>query len=132
MSSISKKQILHSAKSSVQYDNLGMCFVFDNAAFMILCICKRTRKNTPTAIVIAKLYNLFVPKSPTTKLLLCIKKAFKKTPEGLKKRRRLPTLPLLRSTIGAIGLNFSVRNGKRWIPDAITTLIGFAALGCII
>ena len=27
------------------------------------------------------------------------------------------------STIGAIGLNFSVRNGKRWIPDAITTLI---------
>ena len=27
------------------------------------------------------------------------------------------------STIGAIGLNFSVRNGKRWIPDAIATLI---------
>ena len=27
------------------------------------------------------------------------------------------------STIGAIGLNFSVRNGKRWIPNAITTLI---------
>ncbi len=26
-----------------------------------------------------------------------------------------------RSTIGAIGLNFSVRNGKRWIPNAITT-----------
>ena len=25
------------------------------------------------------------------------------------------------STIGAIGLNFSVRNGKRWIPNAITT-----------
>ena len=25
------------------------------------------------------------------------------------------------STIGAIGLNFSVRNGKRWIPNAIAT-----------
>ncbi len=24
------------------------------------------------------------------------------------------------STIDAIGLNFSVRNGKRWNPDAIT------------
>ena len=27
----------------------------------------------------------------------------------------------LRSTIGAVGLNFSVRNGKRWNPDTITT-----------
>ena len=25
------------------------------------------------------------------------------------------------STIGAVGLNFSVRNGKRWDTDAITT-----------
>ena len=30
------------------------------------------------------------------------------------------------STIGANGLNFSVRNGKRWSPVAITTLILFA------
>ena len=37
-------------------------------------------------------------------------------------KRRLPTLPLLRSTIGVIGLNFSVRNGKRWNPNAIVTL----------
>ena len=29
---------------------------------------------------------------------------------------RRPTLPLLRSTIGASGLNFSVRYGKRWTP----------------
>ena len=29
----------------------------------------------------------------------------------------------LRSTIGVIGLNCSVRNGKRWNPDAIATLI---------
>ena len=28
---------------------------------------------------------------------------------------------LLCSTIGAVGLNFSVRNGKRWDTDAITT-----------
>ena len=27
----------------------------------------------------------------------------------------------LRSTIGVIGLNCSVRNGKRWNPDAIAT-----------
>ena len=29
----------------------------------------------------------------------------------------------LRSTIGVTGLNFSVRDGKRWIPGAITTLM---------
>ena len=40
-------------------------------------------------------------------------------------KRRLPTLPLLRSTIGVARLNFSVRNGKRWNPCAITTLISF-------
>ena len=28
---------------------------------------------------------------------------------------------LVDSTIGATGLNFSVRNGKRWNPGAITT-----------
>ena len=39
----------------------------------------------------------------------------------LQKKRRLPTLPLLRSTIGVTGLNFSVRNGKRWNPGAIVT-----------
>ena len=37
------------------------------------------------------------------------------------KKRRLPTLPLLRSTIGVTGLNFSVRNGKRWNPGAVVT-----------
>lgn len=42
---------------------------------------------------------------------------------GLKIKRRRPTLPLLRSTIGATRLNFSVRDGKRWDPCAITTLI---------
>ena len=36
--------------------------------------------------------------------------------------RRLPTLPPLGSTIGVDGLNFSVRNGKRWNPGAIATI----------
>ena len=31
-------------------------------------------------------------------------------------------LSRLRSIISVIGLNCSVRNGKRWNPDAITTL----------
>ena len=38
-------------------------------------------------------------------------------------KRRLPTLPLLRSTIGVTKLNFSVRNGKRWNLRAIVTLM---------
>ena len=33
-----------------------------------------------------------------------------------------------RSTIGAVRFNFSVRNGKRWIPHAITTLVSFSPL----
>ena len=45
------------------------------------------------------------------------------------KKRRLPTLPLLRSTIGVTGLNFSVRDGKRWIPRAIKRTIGHPAKG---
>lgn len=36
---------------------------------------------------------------------------------------RRPTLPLLRSTIGAGGLNVPVRNGKGWSPAAIATVI---------
>ena len=31
-----------------------------------------------------------------------------------------------RSTIGVVRLNFSVRNGKRWNPHAITTLMSSA------
>ena len=33
-------------------------------------------------------------------------------------------LSRLRSTIGAVGLNFSVRNGKRWNTNAIATRMG--------
>ena len=32
------------------------------------------------------------------------------------------------STIGANGLNFSVRNGKRWSPVAIVTLRSLSAI----
>ena len=35
------------------------------------------------------------------------------------RKRRRPTLPRVCSTIGATGLNCSVRNGKRWDPGAI-------------
>src|SRR3954452_17469085 len=47
-----------------------------------------------------------------------------RTPKLRHKNGRRPTLPrsLPRSTIGAGGLNFSVRNGKRCIPAAIVTL----------
>ena len=37
------------------------------------------------------------------------------------KKRRLSTLPHNCSTIDVDRLNFSVRNGKRWNPVAITT-----------
>ena len=42
---------------------------------------------------------------------------------GFSRKRQLPTLPLLRSTIGVTRFNFSVRNGKRWNPRAIATWI---------
>ena len=32
-----------------------------------------------------------------------------------------------RSTIGVVRLNFSVRNGKRWNPHAITTFVAFGS-----
>ena len=43
--------------------------------------------------------------------------------KGLKRKTAASYSPALHcSTIGAGGLNFSVRNGKRWDPAAITTL----------
>ena len=42
---------------------------------------------------------------------------------SINKKRRLPTLPRVCSTIGVSGLNCSVRNGKRWNPAAIATWI---------
>ena len=55
--------------------------------------------------------------------LYTTKESFGTFSKGLlfSKKRRLPTLPRVCSTIGADGLNFSVRNGKRWNPDTITT-----------
>ena len=56
--------------------------------------------------------------------LTAIKKAFRTlSVYGTlpQKKRRLPTLPRVCSTIGAGGLNCSVRNGKRWDPATIAT-----------
>ena len=35
-----------------------------------------------------------------------------------------------RSTIGVVRLNFSVRNGKRWDPHAIITLVSLSLASC--
>ena len=45
-------------------------------------------------------------------------------------RRRLPTLPLLRSTIGVTRLNFCVRDENRWDLLAIATAMVYSAF-CI-
>lgn len=58
-----------------------------------------------------------------SKIEFCIKALLSVKTTRLKIKWRRPTLPLLRSTIGATRLNFSVRNRKRWNPCAITTLI---------
>lgn len=49
---------------------------------------------------------------------------------GLLKNRRHPTLPgaCAPSTIGADGLDFSVRNGKRYFPAAMTAELSKGAL----
>ena len=53
---------------------------------------------------------------------MCIKKSLSGTPDRLSEKKVAATYsPTIRSTIGAFGLNFSVRNGKRWNPGAITT-----------
>ena len=44
---------------------------------------------------------------------------------GTKSKRAVSYSPALHcSTIGAGGLNFSVRDGKRWSPAAVATLNG--------
>ena len=59
---------------------------------------------------------------PKTQIELEIKALLSIKTTGLKIKWQRPTLPLLCSTIGATRLNFSVRNGKRWPPCAITTI----------
>ena len=58
---------------------------------------------------------------------MCIKESFPnfyaQETLSVKEKRRLPTLPRVCSTIGAGGLNCSVRNGKRWDPATIATLM---------
>ena len=70
-----------------------------------------------------------------------IEKEFKDSKDSINKKESLGTtkkrdpdcsesllggdylLSHFRSTIGVVRLNFSVRNGKRWDPHAITTLM---------
>ena len=40
-------------------------------------------------------------------------------------------LSRLRSTIGAAGFNFSVRNGKRWSPRAMAALVRLSVIRCV-
>ena len=50
-------------------------------------------------------------------------------PAGVKRGGYL--LSHFRSTIGVAGFNFSVRNGKRWSPRAIATLISLQCQGVV-
>ena len=69
------------------------------------------------------------------KLRVFFKEIRKNLRDIYKKRERQIALSLsvgggyllshFRSTIGVVRLNFSVRNGKRWDPHAITTLVRF-------
>ena len=60
------------------------------------------------------------------------KKSIRIPPDALSKLAATYSPTWYSSTIGANGLNFSVRDGKRWIPVAITTIIyrSFVALLC--
>ena len=51
------------------------------------------------------------------------KKSTRILPDALSKLAATYSPTWYSSTIGANGLNFSVRDGKRWIPVAITTII---------
>ena len=70
---------------------------------------------------------------PISPISLIIPISAKKKKPPVISHRRLPEgggylLSRFRSTIGVIRFNFSVRNGKRWSPYAIFTLISFSSL----
>ena len=69
-----------------------------------------------TAIILEHLENLenleHLGKKRSPFLTVCV--------EGTSGKGGGDLLSRLRSTIGAAGLNFSVRNGKRWNPGAMT------------
>ena len=64
------------------------------------------------------IYEIFAEK---TKFTINHKKKPEVNSSGSKKKAASYSPALHCSTIGAGGLNFSVRNGKRWDPAAITT-----------
>ena len=77
---------------------------------------KKTRGADKSTSYFNNIYNIHIP--PTNENRLKRFDSFQAVRIG----RRLPTLPPLGSTIGVDGLNFSVRNGKRWNPGAIATI----------
>ena len=69
-----------------------------------------------------KHFNLCILNAKVGKKNETTKKALKKSLQGSQVKMAASYSPALHcSTIGAGGLNFSVRNGKRWDPAAITT-----------
>ena len=91
------------------------------ARFRLVCwfVRKQAKKNLPLMGGMAPQVGL----EPTTLRLTAECSAI----ELLRnKMRQRPTLPgrLQPSTIGVLRLNFCVRNGNRWNPQAITTAMG--------
>ena len=81
------------------------------------------------------IYDLFTKIIKWREIARFFKEIRKNLRDIYKKRERQIALSLsvgggyllshFRSTIGVVRLNFSVRNGKRWDPHAITTLVRF-------
>ena len=62
---------------------------------------------------------------PASALAYILKKPLGRMPEGLRGGGYL--LFHFRSIIGVVRFNFSVRNGKRWSPHAMATLVSLSA-----
>ena len=77
-------------------------------------MCESETKTTRVSPLTSNMHQAYPKRRPSDNYTLI---------KAIKNGRR-PTLPrsLPRSTIGAGGLNFSVRNGKRCIPAAVVTL----------
>ena len=59
--------------------------------------------------------------SPETGIKKGLQESFRNLQSSMLKKAATYSPTLRCSTIGALGLNFSVRDGKRWNPKAIAT-----------
>ena len=91
---------------------------------------ERWNKIPKTELIQRSAFRTVFPAAHRKKTYACLQERIQKRKPpthcwigGFSRKRQLPTLPLLRSTIGVTRLNFSVRNGKRWNPRAIATWI---------